>query len=773
MAQVPFTVSARAARLIGRENVTNAEGALVELVKNCYDADSPLVVLIIENNQIVIMDAGEGMNDQIIREKWMIVGTDDKLNNAITANGRIKSGAKGIGRFALDRLGENCEMLTAPIHNNIGFNWRVNWSDFEGKVGERNKNIGEVFADLEEIEEIDYKQEVLRVIQNTKAIELLSKYPFSNGTTLIIKNLRDEWNNESLDRIHENLKLLTPPEGSNKMLMYMFSDDLSKYGLIKNEDFKDYDYKVVAKYKKNKEHIVNIRVFRNEVDISMVSERLFSLPDMKHFPFDFMTLSKKYYDIHRSFPELLKGFEDNKRLSDTISDFEFTFYFLKNTFSRDDKDKYKYKEFIVNRSAWLKKFGGIKLYRDDFRVRPYGEVNSQAFDWLMLGDRQSQSPAAPSRKGAYRVGSNQVAGIVKISRLDNLYLDDKSNREGLQETETFGLFRNILVGIIRVYEDDRSTLFSNLSELYNILHEDANVINESNEIANEDESQGDAEAQDTTKEKNKKLKQGVKALDRKLRDKNEELAISRAMASAGIMVASFSHEFHKIKNKLNTRADDLRVYINETIDIAKLESVPWRRNPFKILDDMKKQDEKINQWISFSIGLMKKDRRKNKLINIIDYFHDFNAMWLNMFKEKNIEFSFLFDKEDRHNLKLRISELDLDTIFDNLITNSVEAFQRNGAGPQKSIICEVVLNKRKINIRYSDTGPGIPKEYSDINTIFNSFETSKRDDSGNEIGTGLGMWLLKSAVDSNNGRVTLTRPKIGFEINIQFNANNK
>lgn len=788
MAQVPFTVSARAARLIGRENVSNAEGALIELVKNCYDADSLLVIILFRpaEGKIFIIDAGEGMTDDTIKNQWMIVGTDDKLTNATTAKGRIKSGAKGIGRFALDRLGERCLMVTVPSVSNIqrqpvnkdkvitdvemGFKWAVNWSDFESKNGNRNKHINEVFAELDEIKHVNYKDEVLALVNDDYLNKIIAANEFVSGTLLMISDLRDKWTKESLDKVFENLKLLAPPDGSNKMKMYMcVEDDGESYGEVEAKEFEDYDYKLVANYKKNPDHVINVAVFRNEVDLNQVDDKLFSFPEMKVFPFDERTMQNGLFNIKKTFNELLKGAKDKDNVFDSINDFEFVFYFLKNSFSKDDREKYKYKELKATRNEWLNKFGGIKIYRDNFRVRPYGEINSQGFDWLMLGERQAQSPAGISRKGGYRVGPNQVAGTVKISRVNNLQLDDKSNREGIQESPTLDLFRNLLISIIKLFEDDRSTLFSNLSELYNLLNEDARAIHDSNAIANEsteDESNDDKE---TTKAKNRKLKQGVKALDRRLRDKTEELSISRAMASAGIMIASFSHEFHKINNKLNTRTSNLKVFLDETIDQEKLKIVPDRKNPFKLLEDIQKQDEKIKQWIEFAAGLTKKDRRRNKNVDIVQYFNEFTELWAKMFEERNIEFSFKCAEEDKPLLNLKISELDLDTIFDNLLTNSIEAFQQNGFNGAKIITCTASVVKRKLNIKYKDSGPGIPSYFNDVNAVFNLFETSKRDDNGDEIGTGLGMWLLKSAVDSNNGKVFLSKARSGFEIDVQFN----
>ncbi|MES2618109.1 MAG: sensor histidine kinase [Bacteroidota bacterium] len=767
MAQIPFSVSARTARLIGRENVANAEGALIELVKNCYDADSKAAIVLIDepNDTILILDSGDGMTDKIIREQWMTIGTDNKLNNAITVKGRVKAGAKGIGRFALDRLGEHCTMITFPIHNEIGFKWIVHWGDFEEQKNGSNVKINEVFADLNDLKGTSFKKELLKEIRNNNIIDLLNKDVFNNGTLLKITGLRDKWRDDSIEKIFENLELLTPPEGANRINIFLFNGaEPQKYGLVPNTEFSDYDYRVIATYKKNQQHKLKIEIHRNEFDLGLIDDRLFDFPDMKVFPFDKRTFKKEYFELEVSFSEILKGFKDNRGIANTIGDFEFTFYFLKNIFTKDDREKYKYKEFLGDRGFWLRKFGGIKLYRDNFRVRPYGEVNTPVYDWLMLGERFGQNPAGVSRKGS-RVRPNQIAGIVKFSRLENPYLEDKSGREGLQENDTFELFKNILIGIIKVQEDDRSTIGFNLNELYNILHEEEKAIEDSNAIVDEEDVD---ETQEETQAKNRTVKKGYKATQAKLKDKEEELAISRAMASAGIMIASFSHEFHGIKNDLSSRTNNLKKFLMEVIDINKLNGIPDRKNPLKIIDNFQKQDDKIRQWIEFSVELTKKDRRKNKKIDLKDYFENFNQLWTKLFDERNVNFTINFNKNDIYPVK--ISELDLDTIFDNLITNSIEAFDRNGFSGAKNISVDIENHDNKIFIRYSDSGPGIPDIYKNINDIFTPFETSKKDDLGNDIGTGLGMWLVKSSIDSNKAKAELTRPQTGFELKIYFKA---
>ncbi len=772
MAQISFTVSARTARLIGRENVANAEGALIELVKNCYDADSKSAIILIDkpNDTILIIDSGVGMTDKIISEQWMTIGTDDKLNNALTSSGRIKAGAKGIGRFALDRLGEKCSMLTFPVHNEIGYKWIVNWGDFEEKKDGRNIKINEVYAELNILKNTTFKNEFLKEIKNKDVLKLLTKEIFNNGTLLKITGLRDEWNDQSIAKIFENLELLTPPDGANRINIFLINGtEPNKYGLVPNTNFSDYDYKVVATYKKNEQKKITIKIHRNEFDLGLIDDRLFDYPEMKVFPFDKKTFKKERFELELSFNEIIKGFEDKKGIANTIGDFEFTYYFLKNVFTKEDRDKFKYKEFTGDRSFWLKKFGGIKLYRDNFRVRPYGEIGTPSYDWLMLGERYGQNPAAVSRKGS-RIRPNQVAGIVKFSRLSNDFLEDKSSREGLQENETFELLKNILIAVIKIQEDDRSTIAFNLLELHKVLNQEEQALEESDAIVDEDDETVNKETQEETKAKNKTVKKGYKAAQSKLKEKEEELAISRAMASAGIMIASFSHEFHGIKNDLSSRTNDLRKYLKEVIDLNKIKNIPDRKNPLKLIDDFQKQDNKIKQWIEFSVELTKKDRRKNKKVNLIEYFTNFNKMWEKLFNERGVNFSYNYNKKE--NFTIKVSELDLDTIFDNLMTNSIEAFQRNGFAGNKGISINLENQGNKVLINYSDTGPGIPIQYKNITDIFNPFETSKKDDLGNDIGTGLGMWLVKSSIDSNKARVELIKPKSGFELRIYFKSLN-
>ena len=106
-------------------------------------------------------------------------------------------------------------------------------------------------------------------------------------------------------------------------------------------------------------------------------------------------------------------------------------------------EKYPFKYISsASRKKWLTKFQGVKIFRDDFRIRPYGEDGN---DWLNLGERQAKSPAAVGRgDGSYKIRPNQISGSINISRIANESFQDKSGREGIQENDAFNVFKEII-----------------------------------------------------------------------------------------------------------------------------------------------------------------------------------------------------------------------------------------------------------------------------------------------------------------------------------------
>ncbi len=847
MSKVEFTVSARTVRLIGRENVANAEGAIIELVKNTFDADAKNCIVYFDNkynnppselskeeyelfsseNKIIsqiyhknllgsfsliekmergiekkttsffrsksslyIIDNGDGMDNDIIRKRWMHIGTDFKLNDIYTPTGRIRAGAKGIGRFALDRLGDNGEMLTLPKNKKLGYRWNVNWTDFE----KENAIIGKVTADLFEIQNMNFKEFTKLSVNNNvsienviKEIEIEHDNHFKNGTILKITNLRDNWNEKNIRRIFNSLEILTPPDGQNEFKIHLFSSTQpNEFGKIDNSDFNDYDYKIQAKYLNDKERNIEITIERNEIDWELLDKDIFNEEDMMKFPFDTKTLKKKSFILNKTLFDFFPGYkEELGDLADEkfsmLGKFEFNFYFLKRGLSSTDQAKYFQKDISKSRrDSWYKKFGGIRVFRDSFRVRPFGELNSSFYDWLALGERSSQSPAAVSRKYQWRTRPYNVAGNVHISRIFNLELQDKSSREGLQENETYNLLRDILLKIIKVFEDDRSTIAYNLDVLHTKNNKIKEAIDKANKILEQEEKEKEEELKRKKEGKKKKekrektkekieeeyeyFKKGFESLQKDKEDYVNKEARLQSLASTGILFTSFAHELAAIRNDLDSQIPFLRKYINKlNVDFSTLKQY---ENPLYWASEIENTDEIIKQWYDFVLNKINRKKHFSKTQSLITYLNSLTLSWKKLIEGNQIEIVLTHKVDDED---FKFSEIEFNSIFDNLIVNSVDAFSRVGFNGDKKIDIHITDDDEKYTIEYKDSGPGLIKAYKDSPYKILEFnESSKRNKEGEQEGTGVGMYIVKNTINEYKGTLKIYSDFNGFKITIEI-----
>lgn len=741
--KIPFTASARTAMLIGTENFSNPEGAIIELVKNTYDADSPCCYILFDGNdgqitEIYIIDYGSGMDISTIQDCWMQIGTDDKQRNVETGNGRIKSGAKGIGRFALNRLGSMATMLTRKDGQDA-FIWNVNWNDFDAP----GKKINEVMADLDvvELEEIQRCLSRLAIRFNVFLPE------FSLGTILKISNLADIWEEDAIKHLFSSLQDLVPPFNIPAFQLYLYVSGSNDYGKIEAKQYEDFDYKVSAKYENS---VLKVDVQRNELDINALQSEyrgLFDMENMKQFPYRLEDFEKEIYHIEMPLGEL-NGLRKSQLLADygaKLGAFQFDFYFIKGSKSDINSEKsdakYPYRQFSpTHRRLWLKKNLGVKIYRDKFRVRPYGENGD---DWLHLGDRYSQNPiGAGQRMGGYHIRQNQIVGAVEISRLHNIYLQDKSGREGLQENDVFGLFKEVLLGIINIMEKDRNTVMYNLSLLYDKNHPKEDAKKQA------DKAQ---KAGEYTQANYNALSQGYTVVKQELEDKEEEVRLLRNLASTGLIITSFSHELNNLSIQTKSRYDNMLYALNlvTSIDNVKKLGLKDYQNPYEVIKTQKNYDEQVRSWLEFSINSISKDKRLRKSIHLKSYFELFKKTWMTVMNELNIDFDVKGFSDD---MQIKAFVIDFDTIFNNLISNSIYAIKVKKSTINRKIRIDGKLEDEYLSIIISDSGKGLDKQYqNNPSVIFNAFESSRCNKNGEKIGTGLGLYIVKATINEYKG----------------------
>ncbi|MGH1337240.1 MAG: ATP-binding protein [Aureispira sp.] len=822
---ISFNVSARAARLIGRENVANAEGALIELIKNCYDADADFCIICIdvkykavptsisyneykslstlnsniieqyfstENNRyelsdtidelnfsqlrdffqkvgsIYIIDNGHGMDSDIIKNHWMTIGTNNKEIDITTNKGRVKTGAKGIGRFALDRLGSLGQMWTKEEDDSKTCLWEVNWNDFEAK----GQILGKIFAQLSKQENFSFINSVKEIIgdQQDESVDfLLKKWITNSGTIIKISSLRDLWGTVNVKKLHQNLSMLIPPK-EERIFDILVLDSLSKnsLGLVQAPSYDDFDYKIQATCK---DQLVTLTIYRDEFRVDEFIENDFFLTHKnikKKEQYSKEVFANGKYQVTRKLSEYAIGSIEagHSDLLEGIGDFDFTFYFLKRALSKKDSEKYKQKSINSSRrTQWLKGFRGIRIFRDNFRVRPYGEKDTSSFDWLDLGLRASSATSQPSLSG-WKVRPNMVSGIINISRLSNLFFADKSSREGLQENAVFSLFKEVIVNIIKEFEKDRYPIMKALADLAannNEIEENKNKAdniakshkknsnNKKTQVELEEEKEVLIDAYQATKEENKGLE--------------NENKILRALASSGLIVSAFTHELKTLQNNLSDRMDELVELTKAVTDPNTIRQLPEYKNPFILIDDVKEDDSRLKLWLEFAIDSIKKDKRRRKKVELITYFKRLERNWSAILSAKQVDL--VLNTGIWEEIYWKGYTIDLDSIFNNLIVNSTEAFKRRGfKSNNRKITIEINRTSDVVEITYSDNGPGLDEDIKEPNDILEFNFTTKRNDIGEVIGTGIGMWLVNSVINDYNGQLLFQVSRPGFRVKL-------
>jgi signal transduction histidine kinase len=747
MSRIPFNVDAYTAKLIGRENVSKLDGAVLELVKNTYDADASVCLLYFEKetNTLYIGDNGTGMTETIILKHWMTIGSSSKKIEFKTKKGRVQTGAKGIGRFALDRIADNCNLLT--ISENEHLLWNVDWSVFE--FGQK---ITDITAELNatNIAFSDFLGQVL----NKNVINLVADKFEKTGSIFRLTNLRDGWDTSTIDSIKANLKTLIPPEFKEVFNIYFFESDtsLEDAALLQDTDSFSYDYKI--KFQALDNGKVSVVINRDEFDFGDGFDKILSEAG-------FDAVQKSYFQgnsivIDTSFTEVLAS---KTHINNTIGNFEGTLYFAKLKIPTGEREKYYYKD-ITGRPDIRDSFGGIRIYRDGFRVRPYGDPKSTSVDWLMLSLRKNKSPAAVSHKtGAWRVNSDQMHGSIYISRT-NITLPDQANRQGIVETKEFLLLQEFIQNIIKLFERDRQFVCRTLNDYYDSLHPTAGIEKEL-----EQKLKQDAKNQQKAKQENKtyspelidvkKVSALVEKKDSTIKQLETELQMLRVLATTGIVTNTYIHEIkavtHKLGMKISMAKDALQ--LDKSIDEA-----------LKYVLEANEIRNFFTSWFKVTVESVRRDKRTMRNTDVNELLSKLVLDWESALSPKNIKINNSID-----NIVFKCFPYEIESILNNLIANSASSFDASRT-MDKKINISITSIENGIIIKYCDSGAGLSDMYKkNPRLILESFESDRRSTNGDVIGTGMGMWIINRIVNEYSGFIDLSENKnqdTGFYISI-------
>ena len=392
--ELAFRPRARLISILGEHLISDQAVALVELVKNAYDADARHVTVEVSGTDdvsgtvVVISDDGTGMTLDDLATRWLSPAADEKARAKATgqrtALGRLPIGEKGVGRFALHQLGRSLEMVTRA-EKCPEYVISVDWDLYDGSDG--------------------YLDSVPVAVTERQPVVFAD----STGTRLTVGRPRTPWDEKLLRKVQRALRRLQSPlrEAALDFEVTLRCPDHPEF-----EEISATDILPLAHYE-----------FRVMVDGDGQCDYEYTC---RHPGVNFRELSGSE-DLCR-----LAG-QDVRDRGPRCGPFWMNLYVW-------DRSRDALAASGVSRRE-LDALAGVSLYRDGLRVLPYGEPGN---DWLFLDQERIQAPAE-------RIGNNQVIGLVEVDQSSNLRLRDKTNREGLIENDAFLDLRLLVRAAIRLF----------------------------------------------------------------------------------------------------------------------------------------------------------------------------------------------------------------------------------------------------------------------------------------------------------------------------------
>lgn len=721
--QVGFTVDAGLINRLGIELVGKAETAVSELIKNAYDADATKVCVEFintdeEGGTLIITDDGLGMTEDQLKNGFMRISSSDKIHNPQSIRfGRTRAGKKGIGRFATQRLGKCLTIITQADNSNQQLQIDIDWSLYKTDT------------DIEDI-----KFPLKRRETNT----------LTSGTRLVISQLRERWTKSSIEKIFSYVNSLFQPN---------YLSDRSKVDHIAIRD--EESFKVV--FRKNGEKINNHQ--EDFFDKALAVIEGYIGEDHKGL------VSIQRQTLATDLNDLLEVKYKNNGQEIT------TFPLLKNV-------KFKVYFFIYDRPEFyedgvIKKdldqikslsngASGIKLYRNGFRVLPFGEPED---DWTYINQRWSMV----SGKTNIPFRTTNLFGFVELLDNDkkNIF-EETSSREGLIVNEAFIQLRSFVHHALDIARKSISEkIFIIRKNLFKRKNSDITQYSEEQETSSKELVESIKSTINSVIENNPSYNKEEKAFKineltlkiNQLYDLIDENEMLRVLAGLGLILGEYVHEIKQNKAAINSLIYSIQQQDEDFADsIVRLK---------KCLQEL----FSYNNY--FSTTISQNTSRENVSIDMRMVVNSFTKMMSNDFKNNNIKIQTSFSGGLLKTIPMHPSIWT--TVLQNLYSNSKKAIKHNFSDGM--ILIEVFEQDSKVVLRFNDNGCGINEENKQ--RVFNAFYSTTTADGFNAsyeeqlIGTGLGLKIVKDMIVSNKGTIEVVEPTVGyntcFEIKIDKN----
>lgn len=805
-----FDVHASVVLQLGENLITDEAQALVELVKNAYDADANYARVIVDTEAkpedgafyqdaagyISIEDDGIGMDEDTIRRGWLTVSNSPKREmkrkGLTTERGRTPLGDKGLGRLCAQRLASNVEIFTRPKGSAVEYHVAFSWDSF-----------------LEENVSLTQVPVIFEVIEPPQRIQ---------GTKLVISGLKDNdfWRGHASNDLKVKLSQLFSPYkevrdfkvaaivNGKRLDLAEYSIDLKKTAILNYKlDFDEKEFRVKGKAKLD----FFKPDFREEEEIKQ-DYRSFIESDGGSAFFDFLASlgQAERYHLKKSAEEnwyiefeysrkliqidkvkLLDGKPANPgQFHGEIDSFKYS----------DSPSSYSYGTDSVIRN-FVRELGGIRVYRDGFGIRTDSDI-------LELRKQQT------SGRSFYGLRPENITGYIALSAKYNAVLEEKTDREGFQASPYYDNFYLLLRECAKFTLDVQSFLRRGRNEFFK--KRKGNVTKLLNQVKTEElaseihtelssaEAHGESlrKTRETLEHVTKEAQQIVKFADEIFPPntaRNQSIhattqsftqEIERARKEV-TQVEAYLHDIPDLQRKVVLLSDQLTLFKNqiailgeqlsqtyETVslgltaealshEIATITDRLAYRNR-QTMDYLVKQNIKdmilisFTQYINTTIASLRKQlshlepslryvRENREKIIVLEYFKEVEEYYKSRLEAHNIEIQ-IKSVEENNKFVLFMNRGKLNQIMDNLLLNS-EYWLREDLRLKFLARGIITIEISKPFVRISDNGRGI--EPSVEKSLFEPFVTTK----GQGRGRGLGLFIVQQLLESENCTISL------------------
>lgn len=750
-----FRISAGLKNIIGRDLISDKYIAVFELVKNAYDAGASKVNITFDKSeknqdQIIISDNGCGMTYNDIVEKWLFVAySEKKLQNRKKASFRdeIKreiAGAKGVGRFSCDRLGASLTLITKTKDEILSNKVEVDWNKFE----------------------LDDTQEFMNIPVEYSAVKTPSG-GFAKGTTLIVNNLRESWSREELLRLKRSLMKLISPDANKGELPF----DIE---LIVPSEYEN-DKKTLNKSGINPDRDIVNGVIHNDI-------------------FEKLNIKTTCIEVNIS--------EDGQLITSKLTDRGEYIFCVKEK----NRNYYQLRDisivvFFLNQSAkasFTRQMGGVRpkdygsvfIYKNGFRVNPYGEPGQ---DFFGIDQRKAQ--------GWKRfLGTREIMGRISIKGDNDQFMETTSRAHGFIQTPAVDMLADLfLEKVLKVLEkyvvhlinwgeplksDAQHTISPdeigeqiiaqfitsvNPNDVVSVDY-NPNILSQSNLQHSQDSITTSLKKLESVAEQTqdsgllnlaqslKKRTEAIIAHNIQLEEENAEK--HRALAQAEEEGQARERQVYFLKDAANQNVTNLINGLHSIYALidASLGNINYLRNilvPIEIehkelilsiIGQIQQANEKAHKLADLAIhgNQSLKQSGSHSLYDFIRQYIDVG------FEVNGLKYELA---QDTRAFNCKFDSASIGIIIDNVASNSIKA----GATTLKISLEE---NGKYVEIHFTDNGIGLAENINPQSLFEWGFSSNRQ-----KKGYGIGLYHIKQLVDEMNGTVKIdTTYRHGFKL---------